>query len=170
MIPRLNEPSAIPDGDQKEVLARDVPQARRRVMSWLVKTLALVGLGLALLAAVGIHIFGSAASAPAYLRGDGLIPDAYTKSFGTDWEGDRASVAFSLRNYTEEPIRVLGSNSSCTCLVTSGLPVVIPSHGETVLRVSAARKVGLRQYSERVRVLTNSDKRPLVLSVRGSFR
>jgi len=170
MIPRDIESPVSLDGDQKEVLAPDAPPSHKRTMQWLAITVILVILGFASLIMVGIFWFGSIASALAYLRGDGLIPDAYTKSFGTATLNERPSVEFLLSNYTKQPIKVLGSNSTCTCLVTSNLPLIIPPNGKAILKVNARSKSRSRPYSERVRVLTDSGESKLFLSVQGVFR
>jgi hypothetical protein len=139
-------------------------------MLWLATTLILAGGGFALVLLVGIGRFGSTSSALAYLRGDRLVPDAYSKSFGTVTKDERPSVDFLLKNWSERPIKVLGVNQSCTCLTTSNLPIVIPSRGEAILRVSSRPKPGLGPYFERLRVLTDAGQSNFVLSVQGVFR
>jgi hypothetical protein len=118
----------------------------------------------------GRHWFGSTSSALAYLRGHRLIPDAYTKSFGAATTDERPSVNFLLTNWTEQPIKVLGANSSCTCLVTSDLPFVVPPKGRALLKVGARAKSRSGPYAERLRVITDTMQSNLVLYVQGTFR
>jgi hypothetical protein len=169
MIPKVDESPAPPDGEQKEVLAPNGRPWRKRAMRWLATTTILVAIGFASLLLGGIYQFGSAASALAYLRGDGLIPDAYTKSFGIAAGGEIRSLTFSLKNWTKQPIKVLGASSSCTCLVTSDLPAVVPPMGRLNLRVSARAKSGLGPYSERIHLFTDPGGANLRLYVRGYF-
>jgi hypothetical protein len=65
-----------------------------------------------------------------YLRGRTLILDSHEKSFGTTAPGARSKVSFRLTNWDSEPIRILGCQSSCTCLIRDDLPFAIPA-GET---------------------------------------
>lgn len=170
MITRTIEPSVPPDGDRRVLPEPDTQRTRKAAISWLATTVILVGVGLTLLLIVAIMRFGSAASALAYLRGDSLIPDTYSKSFGSVGKGERPAVSFALRNYTKRPIKVLGTNSSCTCLVTSSLPIVVAPNDETILSVSARAKSNSGQFSERLRVLTDSAETNLVLRVQGVFQ
>lgn len=133
-------------------------------------TLILTCVGCGLLSVAGVARFGSLSSAIADLRGARLIPDAYTKSFGTAGKDDRRSVRFRLTNYSERPIVLVGSDASCTCLVTSDLPAVIPPGRSIEFRVRARFKSRLGPYTERLRVLTDSGESNLVLGVRGVFR
>jgi len=170
VISRVVQSSVPFNRDQKEGLAPGLRPLRKMAMSWLATTTILLVVGFVSLLIGATHWFGSVGSASAYLRGDGLIPDSYTMSFGTATAAERPSVAFALRNYTKQPIKVLGTNSSCTCLVTSGLPVVVPPNGRAVLTVSARAKSRLGSYTERVRVLTDAGESNLILYVRGIFR
>jgi Protein of unknown function (DUF1573) len=133
-------------------------------------TVVLATLGLGSLALVGTYRFGSLASALAYLRGDRLIPDAYSKAFGVVDKGERPTVEFSIANSMERPVKILGANVSCTCLVTSGLPIVVPAYGRAALRVSARSKGRTGSYSQRLEVVTDVGELPLVLTVKGTFR
>jgi hypothetical protein len=170
MIPGVVESPVPPDGNQEEALASGAPPAQKRAMPWLAATLIFVSVGFALLLVVGIQRFGSAASALAYLRGDRLVPDAYSKSFGTVAKDERPTVEFLLRNCSKQPIKVRGVTRSCTCLATSELPIVIPPHGEAILRVSSRAKSSLGPYSERLRLFTDSGQSNFVLGVQGVFR
>jgi Protein of unknown function (DUF1573) len=170
MITNATESPTTPDISDKAFLTSSVFTGQKRVTSWMGTVVILLLVGFALLLLEAILHFGSVASSLAYLRGEGLIPDAYARSFGTVSKRTRPSVEFSLTNYTEQPIKVLGSNSSCTCLVTSDLPMVIPPSGRAILKVSARAKSRLGPYSERVSILTDSSESKLVLNVQGAFQ
>lgn len=113
------------------------------------------------------YIFGSVSTALAFLRGNGLIPDTYVRDFGTVSPGQHVFVTFSLKNYTKHPITLVGAKSSCTCLVASDLPVVVPPSARTELRLSARAKSRSGPYSEFVRVLNDSERKSITLEVRG---
>lgn len=169
MKPQDSDSPVTLGADQKASLVPDESTAKKMPVMWWASTAILVCIGCALLLAAGINWFGSASSAVAYLRGDRLIPDAFAKSFGTVSKSEQPSVEFLLRNFTKQPIKVLGSDSSCTCLVVSDLPLIIPPNGRAILRVSTRAKTGSRPYSERVRVLTDFREVNLVLTLHGTF-
>ena len=143
---------------------------RERAMSWMATTLVLLNLGLAALLLAGVHGFGSVASAVAYLRGNRLIPDEFAKNIGSATEAGHPSVTFCLTNWTQQPIKVLGAQTSCTCLMASDLPAVVPPQGQFTLRLSARAKSGLGPYSTQVRLFTDHGASDLVLNVGGVFR
>jgi hypothetical protein len=170
MIPKVIEPPAHPDRDRNGSLAPSGPPTRKWASSWLATTMILACAACALLLVVGIQLFGSTASTLAYLRGDPLIPDSYTKSFGTASEDERPSVAFRLMNCTKQTITILGSNVSCTCIIPSNTPLAVPPGGSAILRVSVRSKAGNRRIAERLRLLTDAGGTSLVLGVQGAFR
>jgi hypothetical protein len=170
MIPEVVKSPVPSDGKQEEALAAGAPASQQRTMLWLGTTVVFICVGFALLLAVGIRRFGSTASALAYLRGESLIPDAYSKSFGTVAKDERPTVEFLLRNWGKQPIKVRGVTRSCTCLATSDLPIVIPPHGEAILQVSSRATSRLGQYSQRLRVFTDAGQSNLVLGIQGVFR
>jgi len=141
-----------------------------RSLSWLGFTIALVCVGSAALWALGVYRFGSVPSAIAYVRGDRLIPDSYSKSFGAVDKAQRPQVEFSLSNWTSQRIRILGGDVSCSCLVTTDLPLVIPAGGRATLRATARSKSKSGPYAERLRLMTEPPEVGLVLVVRGVFQ
>lgn len=146
------------------------PSSRRQVVSWLATTAILACIGFLVLTVIGYMRFGSVGSALAYLRGEHLIPDEIMKSFGTTSQGERPAVEFRLRNCTGQPIKILGANVSCTCLEARDLPVVVPSNGETVLRVDVRTKGRSGPLSERLRLLTDSGEANFALNIRGTIQ
>src|SRR5579883_2831617 len=115
----LQEEATSPDvkpGDQ-ELSLRGSPSERDRGMSAVASTLLLPNTGLAVLALWGWLQFGSISSAIGFLRGDQLIPDSYSKSFGNDVIGSSKAVIFRLSNHGNKPIRILGARTTCTCTI-----------------------------------------------------
>lgn len=170
MIPTIAGSPVPSKGDSHAAEAPRCPSARWKAMPWVLTTTVLVLVGLTSVTVVGIQWFGSTASALAYLRGDRLVPDAYSKSFGTATKDERPSVKFLLRNCTGQPIKILGVTQSCTCMATSDLPMVISPHGVGVLTVNSRAKGVPGPYSEWLRVFTDSGRSNFVLGVQGTFR
>ncbi len=110
------------DGPQPVVLDARVNRSRR---------VELVAAGLTLLVGLGI-VAGAVAyrhrMAKATLFGgavQSLAPDALTKSLGDVAPDEAATVAFTLRNLTDHPIRIQGAQTSCACTVVEGIPRTI---------------------------------------------
>jgi hypothetical protein len=68
--------------------------ARKSVLSWLATTSLLSGIALAAMFVLATYLFGSVPSAIAFLRGNGLIPDSYTRDFGTVSQGQQFPLRF----------------------------------------------------------------------------
>lgn len=171
MSSTLPELRPSPDGGVgNSSCAGDASAGKRLGISWMATTIIFTNVGLALLIGVAIHVFGSVGAAAAYMRGDILIPDSYEKSFGEAATGRRPVVEFSLANWSRRPIKLLGTTSSCNCLVAIGFPVTIQpgQHATVGLRARSAGKPG--PYSAQLRVISDPAQPDLVLSLWGDFR
>jgi hypothetical protein len=70
-----------------------------------------------------LYAFGSVQQAVGYyLRGETVSADTAEKSFGIVSPGDPIKVLFKLTNRGREPVRVLGCDASCICIVPDDLP------------------------------------------------
>jgi len=70
-------------------------------------TLLLSNVGLAALVLGAWLLFGSVSSALGFIAGDRLVPDAYTKEFGTARAGESAHVTFRLTNYLGHSVKII---------------------------------------------------------------
>jgi len=133
-------------------------------------TLLFTGVALGALCFWCVAQFGTLSGALAFLNGDRLIPDAYSKSFGTRDVGSSPSVVFNLTNKSEKPIRIIGARSSCTCLALEGLPATVKA-GATLpfmVRVLPASKQG--RVTGTVLVYSDYEEQPSVpLRLSGQF-
>lgn len=59
--------------------------------------------------------YGSVGATVAALRGQELVVDSPTKSFGSLRVGERTTVTFHLRNISNRPVRLLGYAADCGC-------------------------------------------------------
>jgi Protein of unknown function (DUF1573) len=129
---------------------------KKKPLSWTVLTLIITSIGLGSIAAVAIYVFGSIGSALAYFRGDRLIADAYTRSVGTVSAGEQHAVFFKIRNMSNQAVKIVGADSSCTCVVADQLPVNVPPHGVFRLRIGVhPKKSQPGQIAEHVSLITD---------------
>ena len=128
----------------------------RRVVASIATRVGVVAAVLVVLAVVAVGRYGSVGFAIAALRGQSLIPDAARKSFPAASTWKTISIHFDLRNVSRVPIRVVGSRSSCTCvLAAETFPLEIPPGEQRRIQV----KVHPRDPSaflETVRLFTNA--------------
>ena len=112
-----------------------------------------------LLTAVGMIFtarYGSIALAVAAVRGEALVPDAMTKTFVQAQSDQTYLVEFTLSNVTGTPIRIVGSRSSCTCvLAQDAFPVSVPPLGQTRIKVVVHPRDS-KFFRETVRLFTTA--------------
>jgi Protein of unknown function (DUF1573) len=130
---------------------------KKRPLSWMSLTLIITNIGLVSIAAIALYVFGSFGAALAYFSGDRLIADAYSRSVGIVSVGEQHAVFFKIRNMSNQTVRIVGADSSCTCLVTDQLPVVLPPHGVFRLRIGVRPKSQPGQIAERVSLITDRE-------------
>ena len=96
-----------------------------------------VSLALCAMAVWGLANFGSIRDAISYyFKGETLILDSTTKSFGVAAPGERVSISFKLTNRGKTSIRILGCYARCTCLVPGDLPITLQSNEKRDFTVS----------------------------------
>jgi hypothetical protein len=146
------------------------PVASARPTRYLAKVVICTSVVFALVAAWGYLQFGSVPAAMARLRGDQLLVDAYSKSFGPLEAEQSGTVVFNLLNTARRPVTVLGARSSCTCAAAGDLPIVVPSGERRSIRIVVKRDRRPGGVSEEVRLFTDEPSQPeLVLRVEGTF-
>ena len=139
------------------MIATEATPTKKRTLSWMALTLIITNIGLLFIAAFALYLFGSLGSALAYLSGERLIADAYTRSVGVVSQGEQHAVFFKLTNMSNQAVEILGANSSCTCLAADQLPVVLPPHGVFRLRIRLRPKSRPGQIAERVTLITDRE-------------
>ncbi len=139
------------------MIATESTATRKRPLSWMALTVIITNIGLLAIAAIALYFFGSFGSAVAYLGGDRLIADAYTRSVGVVSVGDQHAVFFKLTNMSNQAVEIVGAKSSCTCLVLDQLPVVLPPRGVFRLRIGLRPKPRPGQIAERVSLITDRE-------------
>ena len=139
--------------------------------SWLTLTVLQVNAALATLVLLSWYCFGSVTTGAAYLRGDRLIPDAYSKSFGIVDGGSTSTIVFKLRNFLNRPITVIGSRATCSCLLAEAVPLTVPASRSSnfTIRVVTGKKKGALSAS--MKLYTDSPETPvIVLTTSGVVR
>jgi hypothetical protein len=75
----------------------------------------------------GSLAFGSPARALAWASANPVLLEEEAIDLGTCDVGSHRRVEFMLRNRGDKPVRIVGGTTTCRCIATGGLPVVIPA-------------------------------------------
>lgn len=138
-----------------------------RIMLRSVIASSVVLLGLYCLA---VARYGSVNATVATIRGVPLIVESNPASFGVADPDQIMQATFKLTNISVKPVRLLGSQSNCTCVNTDDLPMEIGAGESVVVRYSVRAKGGPR-FSAKAALLTNSPSQTRVeLGITGRVR
>ena len=121
--------------------------------SWLLTTAISFVVGLLVVVLVVQVRYGSWATARHALRGDVMLSDRYEVAL--DRPATAQTVVFRLTNTSSDPIRVIGAQSSCSCVMATGLPLTIAPGASQTLEVRFKPKKTAQSFRESVRVFTN---------------
>jgi hypothetical protein len=103
---------------------------------------------------------GSVEAAVAKLRGQTLSTPSYL-DFGTGSGGELKPGIVTVRNWTDNPLRIIGGTADCSCIATADLPVTVPPNGSAELRVTLKVPAGTHgQLIKRIEFLTDCPKHP----------
>ena len=79
-----------------------------------------------------------------------IAADQTLKPIPEDEKAPSDNISFRITNLLDKPVRILGSESSCTCIQLDKLPLTIPSGGDVELRFEMARRNAPFEYSIRL--------------------
>jgi hypothetical protein len=138
----------------------------------------LIAMGLVILIFSGWLLGGLGAipTAYAYLRGETLFVDSHMKSFGIVAPGDPITVSFDLENRGDRPLRIVGCEAGCGCIVPDYLPFTLNPKESRAFSISILnrKKVDDNQIrsfnSDLTLFTTNPNQSRLVLNVKGEIR
>jgi Methylamine utilisation protein MauE len=104
------------------------------------------------LAGLSSWIYGSSESALARLRGEVLSAAPEYLQLGEGVPGQVLFAAVNVRNWSDQPVRLIGGSSDCSCVTTTDLPLTVPpgeSRAVTVaLKIPRAGRGSLSRAAE----------------------
>jgi hypothetical protein len=134
------------------------PQFLRAAGVW-VSSVALL---FAILAGASVLIFGSTEVAVAKLRGETVVMVPYV-DFGVGRPNDMLETTATVANYTEEPVRLIGGTTDCSCATVDDFPLTVPPDGKASFRVRLRVLSNTSgQLTRTVTVRTDCPSRPVI--------
>lgn len=130
---------------------------------WIV-ALAPLGIGLAgiaaillILAGLATATAGSVDAALAQLRGERLSIQPRLADVGRGRAGETREITLQLRNWADEPIRIIGGTSDCSCVATEQLPITIPAGESRSLTVKMRLPAKQGTFTRKAFLWTDDD-------------
>ncbi len=107
--------------------------------------------------------FDSTRDAILYLKGMKIVAEPTVFHVAAGRAGEVRNASFQVRNLTSKPITVLGARTSCSCVATESLPILIPPGSEktfgATLRLDGASN---ERIDQSVQYVTDLTDQPLV--------
>ncbi len=117
--------------------------------SWLFRTALGAFVFFGLFSALATARFGSPALGLAYLKGVRLVMQPSVVDLGTGRDGEERHLSFRVINLERQPVKLIGSRTTCGCVATKGIPVQIPGGGsrlvEVDVRINSREDAGFEQ-------------------------
>lgn len=132
--------------------------ALRTVALTLLMTLAFLALG----AGYGRYRFGSMSATRAYLRGERLLVDTTNQSTSGE-VGGRVQIRYTLTNWTDHQVTILGFASSCTCTIIDGLPLTLAVTESKAVTAMVSLEKAETNVSGLIRLFTDDPRTPEIL-------
>jgi hypothetical protein len=104
-------------------------------------------------------VFGSVSAGFAKLRGQKVSATGYV-DFGPSVPGQYLEAAATITNYSDEPPRLIGGTSDCSCITTTDMPLTIPP-GQTfpfVVKLRVAPNTTPGQLTRTAEIWTDCDR------------
>ena len=120
---------------------------------------ALSGVLLASLGLWGRWRFGSISAGIAYLSGEPIYLDRETLDFGKVGPHTDQSAVIKLLNLTDSELRLVGSQSSCSCTFLDSLPATLHPRERKAFRIKVHPRPGSDRFEETIDIFTNHPAR-----------
>ena len=135
-------------------------RAGRSMRFWLLQTLIVTTLALAITAMFVKLRFGRISAALGFLRGQHIVATESEKSLGEIQPGETRDVLFDVTNTTTRPLTLIGATTTCSCTVVENLPLTIPGASEQTVRVRVRIREKDGPWSEKLQLLTDDSAQP----------
>jgi hypothetical protein len=105
--------------------------------SFVARCTLLGGLIVAILVLAGSYYFGSLSLAMAYLKGKRFYVSPLVVDLGDCVSGSKHVAKFTVSNFMDQPIRIVGSEEECECLTLDKLPITLDPYVSKDISIEA---------------------------------
>jgi hypothetical protein len=98
----------------------------------------------------------------AKLRGESISADPAVTNIGQGEFGTERAFSIRLTNWSDQPIRIIGGTSDCSCIATSSLPVTLAPGKTESVEVVVMFRGDLGRFQRRFDFLADHDSQRLV--------
>ena len=114
--------------------------------------------------------FGSIGNAIAYFDGQGVTVDRVVQDLGTVDPDKVIDVTFNLVSLREQPLRIVGANSTCTCVLPPEIPMTLQPFVSTPLTFKFSTPEPSQRFQQAIHLYFDGPVSAVELSIRGVTR
>ena len=135
---------------------------------WILGTIVMANLAMLVTYLAFTFHFGSFGSGIRYLNGDRILVAHSVSDLGVFEPKQIKNTRFVLFNCGSKAIQIVGSRSTCSCVMTSDLPMTIPPGSKTNLVVKVHPSQPEGSFSERLTLYSDLNRQHTIdLTVEG---
>lgn len=142
---------------------------RKFARSWAFQAVATCVIALSVVCSWTYFRFGSISAAIDYLEGKPLSASRTVISLGDIGLEDSRVIEFRIQNHSDQPITLVGSRVSCSCISIDSLPSAIFPRQERVLPVRFKNNGKLGVWNQKFVIFSDSPTQPEIwLKIEGN--
>ena len=93
-------------------------------------------------------------------RGEHLVLSPAVVEAGQNIVGTKTQLRTTVRNHSDQDVKLIGGSVSCNCTTTRNLPLTVPAHGSVEIEIDLDFKGTPGQFTHRFELLTDHRKQP----------
>jgi hypothetical protein len=119
---------------------------------------------LSLLAGGAVLAFGDPLEALARMRGDSITVQPSVSDVGEGETGTERTFRIQLANHTDRPVRFVGGTTTCSCIATESLPLLLGERETKAIDVSVRFRGSPGRFQHTFVLLTDAEEQPAVVA------
>lgn len=114
--------------------------------------------------------YGSLAGAVAYLGGHVVQVDNAIRDLGTVKPDQEIEVAFNLVNLQREPLKLVGANANCSCILPPQMPMMLQPLTPTTLTFNFTCPASEARFEQEIELYFDGPIPAMLLKISGVTR
>jgi Protein of unknown function (DUF1573) len=112
--------------------------------------------------------FDSIANAVSYFDGNAIRIDNPTRELGTVNCDEEFNVAFNIVNLQREPLKIVGANASCSCVLPPEMPMAIEPFVSTPITFTFTSPPTAMQFEQDIELYFDGPVPAVTLKISGA--
>jgi hypothetical protein len=149
------------------LLCRPGPSTEMRPVPWfreILKTAVGAAAFLILIAGAFLMASDNPAKALARMRGESIVVEPGVSDVGEGQIGAERAFQIRLTNYADQPIRIIGGTTTCSCIATNSLPISLEQGETRAIDVFVKFRGSVGEFHHGFELFTDDETQPVVVA------